>query len=195
MLMLGNQEYNDLLNRPFSDAHDTVHRIINNWNEVVGMSDTVYIIGGIGDVEYLRQLNGNLKVVFNMHDLKDIHFEGAKKKLIEKLNQENIEVINIDDISIDDFNVCTTFSDMVTDDVINIISTAATFKFAKNIINVAIDNNYLKPFCIEDELLKIADYLHNDRYRALNINRIFYDMVKIIEGESETNKTTDWWDM
>ena len=45
--------------RHYSNASDMNNDIISNWNRTVYPTDTVYIIGGVGDFSFLKGLNGD----------------------------------------------------------------------------------------------------------------------------------------
>lgn len=63
-------------NRPFSTVEENDEVTISNWNEVVNIDDTTYILGDISDynvtktIEVLKQLNGNKVLVVGNHDKK-----------------------------------------------------------------------------------------------------------------------------
>lgn len=63
-------------NRPFSTPEENDEVIINNWNKVVNIDDTTYILGDISHcnvtktIEKLKQLNGNKVLVIGNHDRK-----------------------------------------------------------------------------------------------------------------------------
>jgi calcineurin-like phosphoesterase family protein len=44
--------------RHYSSAQVMSESIVSNWNSVVCNTDTVYILGGVGDFDFLRSLNG-----------------------------------------------------------------------------------------------------------------------------------------
>jgi calcineurin-like phosphoesterase family protein len=61
-------------NRPYKDIYDMNESLIENWNTVVGKTDTVYHLGdvGFGNVEALEsiilRLNGRKKLIIGNHD-------------------------------------------------------------------------------------------------------------------------------
>ncbi len=85
-------------NRPFININDHDNSLINNWNEVVGKNDIVFLIGDISFSSFkktnliLNQLNGIIYLICGNHDK------------IKNLNQyENIkEVYSILDLYIID---------------------------------------------------------------------------------------------
>ena len=71
---LGHYNIIRLCNRPFSSVEEMDETIINNWNNVVKDTDTVYIGGdfcyksGKDPVEYLKRLNGHKHLLVGNHD-------------------------------------------------------------------------------------------------------------------------------
>jgi calcineurin-like phosphoesterase family protein len=63
-------------NRPFSDVNHMNEMLINNWNNVVGPSDTVYHLGdfAMGDKNQIpairKRLNGRIVLICGNHDRK-----------------------------------------------------------------------------------------------------------------------------
>jgi calcineurin-like phosphoesterase family protein len=80
-------------NRPFKDVVEMNETIINNWNNVVDKNDIVYHLGDLcfGDekdiANYLRQLQGNIKIVFGNHD--KVLKKFAKKDINAHLDLRN----------------------------------------------------------------------------------------------------------
>lgn len=62
--------------RPFNSAEEMDKTMIDNWNDVVGKDDTVYILGDFcwnteeRWIEILDQLNGKKVLIRGNHDLK-----------------------------------------------------------------------------------------------------------------------------
>ena len=65
-------------NRPFKNVEEMNESIVANWNEVVGMDDTVFHLGDFclgGAAEWTRfldRLNGKIYLILGNHDLKNI---------------------------------------------------------------------------------------------------------------------------
>ena len=65
-------------NRPFRNVEEMNETIVANWNEVVGMDDTVFHLGDFclgGAAEWTRfldRLNGKIYLILGNHDLKNI---------------------------------------------------------------------------------------------------------------------------
>lgn len=63
-------------NRPWSTVEEMDQALINNWNSVVTVADTVYICGDFcwqkedRWIEILEQLNGNKQLIKGNHDIK-----------------------------------------------------------------------------------------------------------------------------
>ncbi len=55
-------------NRPFETVQEMNDAIVKNWNDVVEEGDEVYIIGDIGNEEYIKKLNGKKYLVKGNHD-------------------------------------------------------------------------------------------------------------------------------
>lgn len=63
-------------NRPFSSVEEGDAALIDNWNSVVGLDDSVYILGDVGYhnvitmIDILKQLNGRKYLIKGNHDIK-----------------------------------------------------------------------------------------------------------------------------
>lgn len=74
-----------LCSRPFSSVEEMDETIINNWNNVVKDTDTVYIGGdfcyksGKDPVEYLKRLNGHKHLLAGNHDKLVLKSPAARK--------------------------------------------------------------------------------------------------------------------
>lgn len=98
-LHFGHQNILSFDSRPFPDieTHDNV--IIENWNNVVGIDDDVYILGDISwhnstkTIEIFKQLNGNKHLIIGNHD----------KKLLknQKLRNLFVEVVDYKELTTD----------------------------------------------------------------------------------------------
>ncbi len=68
----------------FRNLKDMHHRIISNWNYVVGHYDRVFCLGDFGDFRLFRKLNGKITLVKGNHDKKQwnkqfvINYRGKK---------------------------------------------------------------------------------------------------------------------
>lgn len=85
-LMLNDGEYLRKSNRHFSTALSMTNHIITSWNRVVSDSDDVFILGGVGDFEYLKSLNGNKKLIMSASE--KAHYEGWRKTLSDEPDEE-----------------------------------------------------------------------------------------------------------
>ena len=54
--------------RPFSDVSEMNESIIANWNGIVTDDDEVYVVGDIGNPEYISKLNGKKYRIKGNHD-------------------------------------------------------------------------------------------------------------------------------
>lgn len=58
-------------NRPFENIHEMDETIIKNWNDKVGKQDIVFHLGDFAwkeSLEYLKRLNGDIRIVLGNHD-------------------------------------------------------------------------------------------------------------------------------
>ena len=55
-------------NRPFAGAAEMNRAIIEKWNAVVSETDEVYIVGDVGNAEYISSLNGKKYLIKGNHD-------------------------------------------------------------------------------------------------------------------------------
>ena len=74
-LMLNDNEYLSKSTRHFSSVLKMHNTLISSWNSIVSDSDDVYIIGGVGDYEFLKALNGNKRLI--MSDYERTHFNSC----------------------------------------------------------------------------------------------------------------------
>lgn len=56
------------MHRPFENIIDMKETIIKNWNNIVKCTDTVWLLGDIGNPDVLYHLNGIIKIVIGNHD-------------------------------------------------------------------------------------------------------------------------------
>ena len=63
-------------NRPFYDKDEMDAKLIENWNDTVGVSDTIYHVGDFSflnrtkTAEIMAQLNGKIHLILGNHDYK-----------------------------------------------------------------------------------------------------------------------------
>lgn len=67
-LHIGDKNILTYEHRPFSSLDEMRKTIIDNWNRIVTDKDTVYLLGDIGDISVLEELNGNIVIVCGNHD-------------------------------------------------------------------------------------------------------------------------------
>lgn len=72
--------------RHFSSASEMNNFIINNWNKVVCSTDTVYILGGIGNFDYISSLNGSKVLVMSENERE--HFTEYVNSISSNRNEE-----------------------------------------------------------------------------------------------------------
>ena len=90
-------------NRPFVDITTHDNHLINQWNNVVGIDDDVYILGDISwynsskTIDIVKQLNGNKHLIIGNHD----------KKLLknQELRNQFMEICDYKELHLDDGNL------------------------------------------------------------------------------------------
>ena len=61
--------------RPFASVKEMNEAIISNWNKTVGDDDIVYLLGDIGNEDYIKELSGIKYLVKGNHDTQsDEHY-------------------------------------------------------------------------------------------------------------------------
>lgn len=96
----GHQNVMGFDSRPFNTIEENDMVLIGNWNNVVGIDDTVYILGDIGwygstkMIEILKQLNGNKVLIKGNHDHKLLKNQKFRDQFIEIADYK--EIVNDD---------------------------------------------------------------------------------------------------
>lgn len=72
-LFLGCSEKIKSLNRPFGSLIEMDNYIVESWNKTVMPHDTVYILGGLGNPNILRNLNGEKILILGWTDLEEFN--------------------------------------------------------------------------------------------------------------------------
>lgn len=67
----GSQRTLELSQRPFKTVEEMDKILIENWNSVVGKNDIVYHLGDFGNYNTVKQLNGNIVLIYGNYELKD----------------------------------------------------------------------------------------------------------------------------
>lgn len=67
-LHIGDENILTYEHRPFKSLDEMRKTIIDNWNTVVRNTDTVYLLGDIGDATILTELKGNIFIICGNHD-------------------------------------------------------------------------------------------------------------------------------
>lgn len=87
-------------NRPFRDTEEHDKALIDNWNEVVGIDDDVWILGDFSwynatkTIEIFKQLNGNLHLCIGNHDKKLLKNKDVRDLFIEIVDYKEIQLSN-----------------------------------------------------------------------------------------------------
>ncbi len=85
----------ELSKRPFDSVSQMDKQIINNWNSVVSMNDTVYHLGDFGDALVMQKLQGkSIKIIPGNYDTPEIVEELKKDRRVEIIKQQSIITIN-----------------------------------------------------------------------------------------------------
>lgn len=87
-------------NRPWTDIEKHDQEIMRRWNSVVGMEDTVYILGDISwynstkTIEYYKQLNGLKVLVRGNHDHKILKNRELQSLFMEICDYKELDLGN-----------------------------------------------------------------------------------------------------
>lgn len=85
-------------NRPFKTIEEHDQTIINNWNNVVGIDDDVYLLGDISwygsskTLELFNQLNGNIHLIKGNHDDKILKNRDLQKRFVEIVDYKELQL-------------------------------------------------------------------------------------------------------
>ena len=69
---------------PFKTVDEMNKELVKRWNNKVGPNDIVYHLGDFGNYEFVKQLNGRIKLICGNYEERDYgkNFEEFRKKLI-----------------------------------------------------------------------------------------------------------------
>lgn len=85
-------------NRPFKTIEEHDQTIINNWNNVVGIDDDVYLLGDISwygsskTLELFNQLNGNIHLIKGNHDDKILKNRDLQRRFVEIVDYKELQL-------------------------------------------------------------------------------------------------------
>ena len=85
-------------NRPFVDIEKHDQTIIENWNNVVGIDDDVYILGDISwhnatkTIEIFKELNGCIHLIKGNHDVKLLRNKDIQKLFVEITDYKELDL-------------------------------------------------------------------------------------------------------
>lgn len=85
-------------NRPFKNVEEHDRVLINNWNEVVGIDDDVYILGDFSwynatkTIEIFNQLNGNKHLCIGNHDKKLLRNKDVRNLFVEIVDYKELQI-------------------------------------------------------------------------------------------------------
>lgn len=83
----GSERTLTLSKRPFASVKEMDREMIKNWNEIVNEDDVVYHLGDFGDYERVKDLNGNIILLFGNYERQD----NVSKDYIIKLGFSDVE--------------------------------------------------------------------------------------------------------
>ena len=87
-------------NRPFKNIEEHDETLINNWNEVVGIDDDVWILGDFSwynatkTIEIFNKLNGNKHLCIGNHDKKLLKNKDVRNLFVEIVDYKEIDLSN-----------------------------------------------------------------------------------------------------
>lgn len=87
-------------NRPFTDIEQHDKKLIENWNNTVGIDDDVYILGDISwyssvkTIEIFKSLNGNKHLIKGNHDGKLLKNRELQKLFVEICDYKELDLGN-----------------------------------------------------------------------------------------------------
>lgn len=68
----GSKRTLELSKRPFKSVEEMDRVIINNWNSIVGIYDTVFHLGDFGDYNKVKELNGKIILIRGNYEYNDM---------------------------------------------------------------------------------------------------------------------------
>lgn len=80
--------------RHFRDTASMNNKIIENWNSIIVPDDKVYIIGGVGEFEFLLSLNGEKTLIMSEYEMEfyQRYIRSVTTELDDPSNKEMFEV-------------------------------------------------------------------------------------------------------
>ncbi len=96
-LHFGHKNIVKYCNRPFADVDDMNEKLIQNWNDVVAPTDSVYILGDLTfakpekTVEILDRLNGSKYLILGNHDSRVRKDENIKSRFVWCRDSYNLD--------------------------------------------------------------------------------------------------------
>ena len=98
----GSERTLQLSKRPFKSVKEMDEALIDNWNNTVGKDDIVFHLGDFGNYDVIKQLNGEITLIFGNYERKDIReqFNYNMEAFIDKLLDIGFyDVYEFDDIA------------------------------------------------------------------------------------------------
>lgn len=123
-IFLGCEEKIKSLNRPFGSVIEMDNYITDIWNKTVMPHDTVYILGGLGNPEGMRQLHGEKILVLGYQDVEDFNRWVSANNFDNdfELNSENYEEYLRDEFGISRISFSGRISLKLNNEAIKVVS-------------------------------------------------------------------------
>ena len=99
-LHFGHQNVLAYDNRRFPDIETHDNALIQNWNDIVGYEDDVYVLGDISwhnavkTIEIFKQLNGNIHLIIGNHDNKLLKNRELRNRFCEICHYKELDLGN-----------------------------------------------------------------------------------------------------
>lgn len=128
-----------LSKRPFDSVKEMDKKIVKNWNETVGKNDVVYHLGDFGDYERVKDLNGNIILLFGNYEHRDV------------ISEEELISIGFKDVITTNTNKVVFYNtkdDMYNKEMLELIMAHEPSNFSEN-------NRHSASFCIFGHIHKL----------------------------------------
>jgi calcineurin-like phosphoesterase family protein len=147
----GSERTLKLSRRPFKNVIEMDRAMISNWNQLVGIYDTVYHLGDFGDYEVAKHLNGNIVLLLGNYERDDI--EKGIVTLDDFTGRFGFASVKEDPFVLEDPSALRLVHEPshAVGDIFHLyghIHRAGMVK--KHMLNVGVDCNFFKPFSVDD---------------------------------------------
>lgn len=149
--------------RHFKDSDEMNRCIIGRWNSVVTDKDTVYILGDIGEFEYLKELNGTKIIFLARSDMRfyETYVQSVTDKRDDMYDKEMFEVYAQNNYKADHvqynkrslkkiysgriISLTMDYENYSSNKYFNVASLGEGYRLIDNGINVDLAMNYMTP--------------------------------------------------